>query len=125
MPVARYVSTKNTIWTAPSASVRGPARRMTSRTPACDRSSENEERGRGGTGRANDIANAGMRQVQRERVGGGREGELGKRDEPHHKSADDDADRDRVDTEEGVPELGEQDDHEVVDKRRCRAREEL
>src|SRR5438552_2410911 len=38
------VSTKKTIWTAPSATARGPARRSTSRTPGCPRSSENEYR---------------------------------------------------------------------------------
>ena len=83
------------------------------------------QRERARTGQAHDVANAGMRQVQRERVAGATEGELGKLDEPHHQGADDDADRDRVDTEEGISELGEQDDHEVVDKRGCRAREEL
>ena len=66
-----------------------------------------------------------MREVQRERVAGAAEGELGKLNEPHHQSAHDDADRDCMDAEEGIPELREQDDHEVVDKRGCRAREEL
>src|SRR6267142_4718531 len=66
-----------------------------------------------------------MRKIQRERVAGATERELGKLDEPHDERSDDDPDRDRMDAEERIAELSEQDDDEVVDKRGRRAREEL
>ena len=66
-----------------------------------------------------------MRYVERERVAGPPEGELGELDEPHHERAHDDADRDGVDPEERRRENGEQDDHEVVDERCRRAGKEL
>ena len=94
------MSTKNTTWTAPSASVRGPA---------------SDEY----------LAHARVAQVERQLVLGATEGELRQLDQEHHRRARYDAVCERVDAEEGRREDREEDLHAVVDKGSDGAREEL
>ena len=83
------------------------------------------EREGAGTSEQEDLAHAGVSEIEGQLVLRATEGELRELDEEHHRGARDDAIRERVDPDERGREQREEDLDAVVDERRDRTGEEL